>query len=419
MIDLINNPDILQTTGEIRRKAAAGQYLVSDIVLRDGGQEYQFVDLVLEGGGTLGIALVGYIHALEQAGIRFLGIGGSSVGAIVSLLAYSCGSRTEAKGEKLAAIVGDMNLGSMVDGKFFPRKLSNLLGKKDARLRTLRLVASTVLSLPQIFFRLGLNPGDKLYEWISDRLKENGIQSMADLDVLTGALPKGLCNRKTGKPITNYDTSLKLVAADITTSTKVTFPDMAPMYWSDPDKVNPAGFVRASASIPVFFQPYTVNGISDLIGNSDKWERLGGFTGKLSDKVSFADGGLLSNFPIDLFKRLGIPRAPTFGARLGSKYRTAKGIEKIGQYAGNLFNSMRHCTDYDFIFKNPLYNSLIAHIPTDKYNWLDFAMSPEDKLGLFREGVQSGYAFLECFNWEQYKALRAAELEMYRVQKVK
>jgi len=83
---LTRDPDILRITNEINSKAAERRYVVSDAVLRADGREYQFADLVLEGGGTLGIALVGYIHALEQAGVRFLGMGGSSVGAIVALL---------------------------------------------------------------------------------------------------------------------------------------------------------------------------------------------------------------------------------------------------------------------------------------------------------------------------------------------
>jgi len=416
MQDFFNDTDIIQITEEICKKASEGQYLISDVVLHKDGHDYQFVDLVMEGGGTLGIALVGYIHALEQAGIRFLGIGGSSVGAIVALLAYSCGERTAPKGEKLAAIIGDMNLGSMVDGPFIARRLSNLFGNKDACLRIFRMVLTGLLSLPQILVKLGLNPGDKLFEWISDRLLENGIQNMADLNMLTSNLPDGLQHRETGDPITGYNTSLQIVVADITTSTKVVFPNMAPMYWAEPDKINPACFARASASIPVFFQPYTVSGISKLINNSDTWRKLGSFTGELSDKVSFADGGLLSNFPIDLFKRIGVPRAPTLGARLGSKNRSAKDIVKIDQYAVKLFNSMRHYADYDFIFKNPLYNNLITHIPTDKYNWLNFAMTPEDKRGLFREGVIAGHKFLESFDWAKYKALRAAEYEMHRAQ---
>jgi len=406
----------MKITDEIKQKAAKGQYLVSDIILRRDGQEYQFVDLVMEGGGTLGIALGGYIHALEQANIRFLGMGGSSVGAIVALLAYSCGDRTLAKGEKLTEIVGEMNLGEMVDGSYSARKLSRLLGNKNARLRGARIFFNTLFSMRGILKKLGLNPGDKLYNWIAERLADNGINNLADLNKLTESLPEGLIYRNTGEKVTEYDTKLKIVAADITTSTKVVFPEMAAMYWQEPEEVNPACFARASASIPMFFQPFTVKGISRLIENNDKWARLGSFTGDLPDKISFADGGLLSNFPIDLFKRFGVPRAPTLGARLGNKNRSVKEVDKIGQYAGKLFNSLRHYADYDFIYKNPLYKYLIAHIPTDKYNWLDFNMTPEDKLGLFKEGVIAGYKFLEGFNWKQYKELREAELAIQRAQ---
>ncbi|MDR2018414.1 MAG: patatin-like phospholipase family protein [Syntrophobacterales bacterium] len=414
MQELTKDKSILQITDKIREKEAQGRYTVSDIILSEGTRKYQFVDLVMEGGGTLGIALVGYIHALEEAGIRFLGMGGSSVGAIVALLAYSCSERMDPKGERLASIIGNMNLGEMVDGSFWAKRLSKLLGKRDAKMRTARIIFGALLTLPQIFGRLGLNPGDKLYEWISDRLAENKIHTFADLQRLIKSLPDGMIHRETGDRIIDHDTSLRIVAADVTTSTKVTFPDMAAMYWQEPDEVNPACFVRASASIPIFFQPFTVDGVSRIMESSDKWKRLGSFTGTLPDKVSFTDGGMLSNFPIDLFKRPGVPRAPTLGVRLGKKYRSAKETDKLGQYAWQLINALRHYADYDFIFKNPLYKDLIAHINTGGYNWLDFNMSPEDKLGLFREGVLAGHDFLETFDWEQHKKLRAAELAVYR-----
>ena len=38
----------------------------------EDAQSHQYVDLVQEGGGTLGIALVGYTYVMEKAGIRFL-----------------------------------------------------------------------------------------------------------------------------------------------------------------------------------------------------------------------------------------------------------------------------------------------------------------------------------------------------------
>jgi len=414
MQNLTGHPDIIKITNKIRERVAGGHYRVSDIVLREDGNEYQFVDLVMEGGGTLGIALVGYIHALEQANIRFLGMAGSSVGAIVALLAYSCGERTVAKGERLASIISDMNLGDMVDGKGSARRLSRLVGNKTAKLRIPSIAINGALSLPLLIKKLGLNPGDELYQWISGQLLENGIRNQADLDRLTRSLPDGLVHRETGGKISTYDAALKIVAADITTGTKVVFPDMAPMYWQEPDEMNPACFARASASIPAFFQPFTADGISSLIGSGDKWEQLGSFTGRLPDKVSFADGGLLSNFPIDLLIKRGIPRAPTFGARLGNKNRTAKDADTVPRYVLRLFNAMRRYADYDFIFKNPLYKQLITHIPTADYYWLDFNMKPEDQLGLFREGVKAGYNFLEKFSWTQYKELRAAEFAMYR-----
>ena len=42
-------------------------------ILDDQGNQY--IDLVMEGGGMLGIALVGYTWALEQCGLRFFGRG--------------------------------------------------------------------------------------------------------------------------------------------------------------------------------------------------------------------------------------------------------------------------------------------------------------------------------------------------------
>ena len=54
----------------------------SDVIDAEG---HQYVDLVMQGGGMLGIALVGYTYVLEQVGLRFLGLGGSSAGAINAL----------------------------------------------------------------------------------------------------------------------------------------------------------------------------------------------------------------------------------------------------------------------------------------------------------------------------------------------
>ena len=45
-----------------------------------------FADLVLEGGGVKGIALVGAISVLEERGYEFRRVAGTSAGAIVGSL---------------------------------------------------------------------------------------------------------------------------------------------------------------------------------------------------------------------------------------------------------------------------------------------------------------------------------------------
>lgn len=51
--------------------------IYSDVIDAAGNQ---YVDLVMEGGGVLGIAKAGYVYILEQVQLRFVGIGRASAG---------------------------------------------------------------------------------------------------------------------------------------------------------------------------------------------------------------------------------------------------------------------------------------------------------------------------------------------------
>lgn len=82
----------------------------------------QYVDLVLEGGGMLGIALVGYTYILEKAGIRFRKIAGTSAGAINALFLAAAGTPGEAKSERLLTIMSNADFASFEDGESFPEK---------------------------------------------------------------------------------------------------------------------------------------------------------------------------------------------------------------------------------------------------------------------------------------------------------
>jgi hypothetical protein len=75
--------DVLDKVNEIKDSV-----VISDVVSDNG--KLQWVDLVLAGGGMLGIALVGFVCTLEHAGIRFRSIGGTSAGAINAMAIAAC-----------------------------------------------------------------------------------------------------------------------------------------------------------------------------------------------------------------------------------------------------------------------------------------------------------------------------------------
>ena len=409
-MNILLDDGIRALSEKLRQNAANGDYQVSDLILEQDGKTLQFVDLVMEGGGTLGIALVGYIYALEQANIRFLSLGGSSVGAIVALLLACLGKRTEEKGGALTEILADMDMKSFIDGNVFAGALSRLLGSENASKKKFRIVMLGLLSSRSFIKKIGLNPGNKFLEWLSDCLSNVGVHTADDARNLVEYIPEGLVHKALGQKFTKPSVSLKLVVADLTTSTKVVFPEMAPLYWEDPGSINPAYFARASMSIPGFFQPMEVHGVSEITDVVDKWKNLCSFEGKIPDKITFSDGGLLSNFPISLFHQQRVPNAPTFGARLGSYSRVVKEVSFVGGYAGGLFNALRHYSDFEFIYNNPDYSRLITYIPTAGHNWLNFYMSDDEKLTLFKKGMDAAYEFLETFEWETYKNIRREQL---------
>ncbi|MBP9083691.1 MAG: patatin-like phospholipase family protein [Bacteroidia bacterium] len=80
--ELFTAADAIFETYEADIKAATidgnGQ-IYSDVYDESGNQ---IIDLVQEGGGMWGIALIGYTYILEKAGLRFNSVAGTSAGAI-------------------------------------------------------------------------------------------------------------------------------------------------------------------------------------------------------------------------------------------------------------------------------------------------------------------------------------------------
>ena len=387
----------------------------SDIEDAEGNQ---YVDLVQEGGGVLGIALLGYTYVLEEFGFRFLSLGGTSAGAINAVLLAAAGKPHEKRTRKLIPLLANKNLFDFVDteDKQLKAFFKNVLGEKKPNklkmLWQLMFIFDNVLALKKT---RGLNPGKAFERWMQEVLANCGVQNMQDLSDKMQPEPDTLYRRTAEgvKPITKPITpKLAVIATDLTTQTKAEFPAMADLYFKQPMQVNPAVFVRSSMSIPVFFEPYHLTGIPVDPKNQQKWIEKASFRGDIPKEVSFVDGGVVSNFPFDAFHRRGsVPRMPTFGVKLGIDRNKIFDTHKIGQLLNHTFAAARQMNDFAFIQKNrEEYEHLVKNIDTDGFNWLNFNISNEKKRALFIKGAKEAADFIEDFHWSTYKDLRGRQL---------
>lgn len=377
---------------------------VSDLVDDEGNQ---YVDLVMEGGGTLGIALLGYVYALEQARIRFLDIGGTSAGAITAMLLAAADTKDKPKGERLLEMLATQNLGDFVDGEMGVRSFIRIALARRPKLLKLLLIPFGPVALNALLNNLGLNPGQVFQDWMAKKLEASGIHTVEELDARMKWLPPTL-KRRGERTFSkdDIDCHLALIASEVVTESKIEFPRMAELFWEDWRKQNPAVFVRASMSVPFFFFPMTVNLPQTREQElKARWGHLVGFEDvEPGMECHLIDGGIMSNFPINVFHVPGEPSAPTFGVRLGNRQKHT--IRKPGDLGKAVFESARHTLDYDFILRHPDYKHLLAHIETGEHKWLDFNLSQEAQVDLFARGVEKGAEFLKGFQWEAYKEER-------------
>lgn len=408
--DFISQPEFLQMEAEakeLRNKR------FSDVIDSAGNQ---YVDLVQEGGGVLGIALVGYTYILEKAGIRFFHLAGTSAGAINTLVLAGIGGIEEEKSKKVLDILARQDLFEFVDGD---PVLKNIMQKIIDGTPFKKLLARMLFNIRKIkkaiFINLGLNPGKAFQKWLEDILA-NSEGHINTIDQLLRRrenqyFPKGLVNRLTGEPITDDAARLYIIAADLTTQTKVLFPKMGHLYWGDKaGEVSPAQMVRASMSVPFFFVPFEIDNIPGA-GQpaSHEWIKEANYFGTIPKKVKFVDGGMISNFPINVFhtKAARLPRKPTFGIKLSAYRRECANVDDLRGFIGSMVSTMRHDADNEFLIQNPDFRRLICFIDADEeFNWLNFHMSDEKKKQLFLLGAKKALMFLKGFDWDEYKAIR-------------
>ncbi len=313
-------------------------------IMTDG----QWCDLVLEGGGVKGIGLVGAIEELDKAGYKVRRVAGTSAGAIIGSLV--------AAGMPVATMLATMQ--SLDYKKFRDEGFVDKLG-----------IGGKTASL---LFEQGVYEGKYFRSWLADQLEKLGVRTFADLK-LTEPWAEKL------PPSQRY--KLVVVASDITGGRLARLPWDYERYGLDPDKQLVADAVRASMSIPFFYEPVKLDG------------------------QTLVDGGMLSNFPIDLFD--STPQWPTFGIKLSAKpdaNMVANPIHNTYDFAKALLATMINAHDQMHV-DDPDTEARTMFVDTFKVKATDFDIDAATQAKLRASGQKAAKEFLDTWNFSKWQKM--------------
>ncbi|MBN2386241.1 MAG: patatin-like phospholipase family protein [Anaerolineales bacterium] len=245
-------------------------------------------DLVFEGGGAKGMVFVGAMQEFEQRGHTHGRLLGTSAGAITACLlaaGYTSGEMLKALKEKadgksvFTKFMGAIppvdkelirkssvrSLLKAINARIIPDPLEDMLDDRLAEMLANRPSFNHLYSFMEYG---GWYAADAFLAWLRDKLDAGG-RGYADLTLAAFCAATGV--------------DLSLVASDTTAETMLvlnhrTAPDL-PVAWA----------VRMSMSIPLLWQEVV-------------WKKeWGAYQGEQITGHTIVDGGLLSNFPIELF----------------------------------------------------------------------------------------------------------------------
>ncbi len=270
-----------------------------------GGERELRADLALEGGGVKGVGLVGAVLVLNEAGYTFSRVAGTSAGAITASLVASISQR----GRDMTML--NEILRTLDFQKFMPEgRLHELMEHAGGH------AAKLVTDMAILTKREGLYSGDYLEQWLRPILHERlGVRTFGDLKLTPDFKPD--LSVSDGQ---RY--RLVVYASDLTRSRLARLPWDYDTYGFDPDTQDPVTAVRASMSVPFFFEPVHLEAREATV----EMRGPGGSTTVVKFPAgthTLVDGALLTKFPIHSFDRADTlaPRWPTIGVKL-SQFRT-------------------------------------------------------------------------------------------------
>lgn len=361
-------------------------------------------DLVFEGGGAKGAVFVGAMQEFYAKGCTFRRLIGTSAGAITATLlaaGFTPDELSEAVNEKKGGKSIFVSFLDVPEKDFFSEEdiqesdtldifksmdMSSSVSVFSSWIKN-NLIGALLFIPPyrQLFNFIefgGVFAGEEFRRWIQEKMKEKGY---ADPEITLAEF----YNR------THVD--LSMVASDTTNSTRLVLNHRSapncPVAWA----------VRMSMSIP-------------FVWSEVRWRKeWGTYLGSSIEGHRIVDGGLLSNFPIDLIDKQ--PVADSEEEKImGAKPTQEAGIigllidetisvkdqpakKKAGladklktvQRIGRLVDTMRTAHDNDEMQNN---KQLVCHLPAKGYGTTEFDMDDQRRNALIAAGQKAMETYL-------------------------
>ena len=345
---------------------------------------------IFEGGGAKGLAHVGALKAAEERRVKFIGVAGTSAGAMVAALVAAGYTADElfdpGKGSKASGVLAADLM------EFFDRTrwqefcelkkrawdaVPAASGPFRAGWAAIRFALANRASLTQLLKHKGFLSTDAFSTWFDELLRRK-TRTMDD-----------------GSKVTFDEVrNLKVVVTDLTNQCpKVFCANKTP-------RVSVSDAVAASISIPFAFVPV------------------------VHDKLILVDGGLSSNYPawaFDVERKRSPPLTPTLGFRLVPRQDAERGDTKVSdwsiyRFASSLFKTAAF-GDYSLETREV---QGLHEIPLlVRAGTFDFEMDEESRANLYQDGKNGARDFFNTYHspddpTQVIRALRAVHASILR-----
>ena len=308
-----------------------------------------------------GLGLGGAVIALMAAGYAFERVAGSSAGAIAGALVAAGIDR-----EELRDALARLDYGRVSD-RGLPR---------------LPFISEGV----SLLHSGGAYEGDYIREFVRVELERLGVRTFGDLRRTDGGADPNVPAERGYR--------LVVMVTDITNGRLLRLPWDYARLGLDPDEQLVADAVRASSSIPLYFDPVVVR------------------HGATGEPIRLVDGGVLSNYPLQAFDRtdLAAPRWPTLGVKIlpglpAGNAELFPGIMLPSLAPMKLLEQVLATAlvgnDQTYL-ERPCVRRRTISVDTSAVGLVEFDASPKQRATVIANGADAAERFLAEWDWEEY-----------------